>query len=251
MADEKTPETTTATTPAAETGTAATQATTTPAVATTTTTTTPATPAATQSQGILVAPEQLQELLGYKRKFDEIEAANKVALDAEARKAAIALAKAGEVEKALQTTEERYKGELAAERSQLASERHKNNTEAMNRLITDNLPIDRFPNQYAFADARAKIADALEASRDAAGNITIREKGTFRTVAEVIATKMASAEFAHLLKPSTTGGAGAGGGAAAATDPTRPKTFSDVLLAAHELTNSRGNNSFDPRPGRN
>lgn len=161
---------------------------------------------------VAVTAEQLQEFVSWKRQLDDINRVKAEEIEAKERERAMALAKAGDAETALKTTDARWEAKLAESNSKYTTLQEQFNRAEMNRVLTDLMPIERFHGSDALADARAKIAANLEIIADSTGTPTVREKGTMRPAAEVIAEKLASAQFAHFLKPTTGGGAGGGGG---------------------------------------
>jgi len=181
--------------------------------------------------------DQLQHFLGLERKLGEIRQAENAKVEAAEREKNLALAKKGDVEKALEQSETRWQTKLDEANGKFGSLESEYYGEVLQRTIADGLPAERFHNGFMFATARSLIAQSLEIARDTAGNLVVREKGTFRPAKDVIAERLASADFAPFLKPATTGGAGGGGKTPEPVKPaeTEQGTFLDRVLAGEKM----------------
>lgn len=216
--------------------------------ATSTPTPTPA-PAATDAAavtGVTVSAEEYKTLLGNQAKLAEIEAQAQRDLNEAKQREIDALAKKGEVDQALLKLRESSADELKKEREKSTALETQILVDKKGSEITGLLLGTSFVSDAAAAQARQILDARFEAVRDAAGTVTVREKGTLKPAATVVKDWLASTDSAHFRKASTTGGAGAKGGdqTTATGDADKPMTVSDALIAREKARLAAPDNSF-------
>lgn len=216
------------------------------ATPTPTPTPTPTATDATAVTGVTVSAEEYKTLLGNQAKLAEIEAQAQRDLNEAKQREIDALAKQGKSDEALAKLRESSADDLAKERSKSASLETQLLADRKSAEISSAMLGTDFVSPAAAQQARKLMEEQTESVRDAAGTVTIREKGTLKPAAAAIKDWLASADSAHFRKATTTGGAGARGGDQ--TNPTgdadKPMTVSDALIAREKARLATPDSSF-------
>jgi hypothetical protein len=179
---------------------------------------TPPAPPAASPPTIPLTVEEYQRLRETERRLGEFQAEKARELQDKESARLKALADKGESDKALAEQRATYEA-----RVQEASDRYANLEslylgEKKANVIGDALAGIKFVSPDAERDARAKLAVAVTAARDAAGTIVVRDP-TGRPAADVIREALASPAYAHFLAADARGGTHRGSAATTAADP--------------------------------
>lgn len=194
----------------------------------------PATPPPPTS--VQLPGEEYKSLLDKAAKLAEVEA--RAAREAEEREAARikALADKGLAEQALAEQRAAFEKSLTEERARterLEGQILNSTREAqVTAAITEAMSGRTFVSPSAAAQVRREIEAKLEVTRDASGQVVVREKGSLRPVAEAVKAMLATGadEFSHCIKSATTGGTGGGGGG---TPPPAVEQNTPVVIPSH------------------
>jgi hypothetical protein len=195
---------------------------------------------------IALSVEEYQRLTQSQARLAEIEAEKRQLAEAKEQERLKALAEKGEIEKALTTLRESKDVEIrkaiekadALETQILGGEKR--------TVITSGMFGADFRSDAAAAQVRQLLEPQFESVRDAAGQIVVRDKATLRPAADVIRERLASPDFAHFLKPSTTGGAGSRGGerTTATGAATEPADVNEALIQMLRDKHTRKDTSY-------
>jgi hypothetical protein len=203
-------------------------------------------PKPAEAPKIALSVEEYQRLTQSQARLAEIEAEKRQLAEAKEQERLKALAEKGEVEKALTTLRESKEVEIrraneradALESQILGGEKR--------TVVTSAMLGTEFVSEAAASQARMILDARFEATRDAAGNIAVRDKATLRPAGEVIKEWLASPESAHFRKPSTTGGAGSRGGerTTATGAATEPADVNEALIQMLRDKHTRKDTSY-------
>jgi limonene-1,2-epoxide hydrolase len=183
----------------------------------------PATPTPTATR-IEVTPDEYKRLLDDRNRLAEIEAQRQREVDDKENARLKALAEKGQAEEALAQLRTNKDAEVTRERDRANALEREILGDRKKVAISVGLDGVDWVSEKAARDARLILEERFEATRDAAGVVAIREKGTGKPAADVIKEWRASDDSAHYQKATTTGGAGAGATnrSAATTTPADP-----------------------------
>lgn len=186
---------------------------------TTTTTMTPATPAAPATPTptpaaatLTISADEFSALYRDRQKLQEVETANKKALDDAENKRLLALAEKGNAEKALTDLRTAKDAEIAQEKAKTTALENTILAGAKSAALAAALLGAKFVSDAAGGQALQLLGDRFEAVRDAAGVVQVREKGTGLPASQVVKAWLESKDAAHFLDATSKGGSGSKGG---------------------------------------
>lgn len=180
-----------------------------------------------------VTVEEYQRLRSTEAQLAEMKRANALILEKAEADRIKALADKGQVDEAMKQLREAETAKRTEAETRYAGLESQYLGEKKANVIGDSLAGRDFVSPEAAAQAKTLLDARFESTRDASGQIMVREKSTGRPAAEVIRETLDSPSFAHFMKPSTTGGANAGGSkpAPVVTESAETMTVSDALIA--------------------
>jgi hypothetical protein len=198
-------------------------------------------PAAT-AQTVPFTLDQVQRFVSLERELNEIKAAKQAELDAKEQERILALAKAGDSEKALEETRK-----IGQQREADALKKYKD----LEAIVFDektDATLSSALNGCVFAGqddaARSSAAKMLktilrgdiEAVRDSAtGSVVVRDKASGRPAADVLRERLSDPTLAFFFAPTTRGGSGGDGTRTPATKDA-PQSGSLEAIAAQYKT---------------
>jgi hypothetical protein len=170
-----------------------------------------------------VTVEEFQRLLGIARQHEASQAENAAKLQKAEDARLLALAKAGDQEKALNEQRAAYEARVAESNAKYQSLEQTLFSADKNSTLASALAGVTFAGETPEDKAetarqlRAILEPQFETSRDATGQIITREKGTGRPAAQVLSEALASKRFAHFFASQARPGSGTDGTRSAAT----------------------------------
>lgn len=189
----------------------------------------PAPPPPPTATKLEISAEEFTALYAARTKLQEIEAANRQALEQAHQKELLALAEKGKAEEALNTLRAAKDAEIQAANAKAGALETSILGSAKAAAISAALLGAKFVNDVAGGQVLQLLDGRFEATRDAAGVVQVRERGTGKPAGETIKTWLASSDAAHFLQPTSQGGAGTTG--TQQTTPTPGTPPSDAELA--------------------
>lgn len=174
-------------------------------------------PAPAAPTSVQLTMEQVQHYMGLERRLQQIEADKQAEIEAKQREANLALAKSGEAEQALENEKKSWQAK------QLESERRYKALEAQvfderaDAVLSGALNGQVFAGQDDAARASAArmlktiLRGEIEAVRDAAGQIVVRDKASGRPAADVLSERLSDPTLAFFFAPKSRGGSGGDG----------------------------------------
>lgn len=175
----------------------------------------PSAPAAPVTASLPI--EQLQHYLGLERQLADYQAQKQAEIDAKEQERILALAKAGESEQALEEQKKIWQSkQLDAEKKYKDLE-----SQVCNEKADAELSQALSGQVFAGSDDASRSAAAkmlktilrndIEAVRDAAGSIVVRDKASGRPAADVIRERLSDPTLAFFFAPNSRGGSGSDG----------------------------------------
>lgn len=189
--------------------------------------------------------DEYQRFRSLETQLAELSKVQQAALDAKEQERLKAVAEKDGADKALseqrKTWEAKHAEALAAHtklESQVYSERIESTVAKAFEAVTF---AGDTTEQRAFAAAavRRELAEELEATRDAAGALHVRQKVTGMAAGDWLKEKLASPRYASFLAASKTGGTGAGGDKPGLGDPSKPPEPGSVAESVSNFIKSR------------
>jgi hypothetical protein len=190
--------------------------------------TAPAPPAAAPT--VQLTMEQAQHYMGLERRLAEIEQAKQAEIEQAKQAELLAMAKAGDSERALEETRK-----IGLQKEADAVKRYKELEAQVFEEKTDAVLSSALNGQvFAGQDDAARAAAAkmlktilrgdIEAARDAAtGSVVVRDKASGRPAADVLRERLSDPSLAFFFAPNSRGGTGGDGTRMpAAKDATKP-----------------------------
>lgn len=194
---------------------------------------------------ISLSVDEYQRFRSLETQLAEVSKAQQAALDAKEQERLKILADKEGAEKALaeqRTSWETKHAEAVAAHSRLEAEIFTERKEgAIAAAFAGRTFAGDTPEQKSFTAGavRRLLVDELETTRDAAGALHVREKGTGRPAAEVLKEKLDSPQFAVFLSASKTGGTGAGGDKPSLADPSKPPEPGSIAESVSNFMKAR------------
>jgi hypothetical protein len=192
-----------------------------------------------------VTVEEFQRLLGIARAHEASQAENAAKLQKAEDARLLALAKAGDQEKALNEQRAAYEQRVAEANSKYQSLEQTLFSADKNSTLASALAGVTFAGETPEDKAetarqlRAILDPQFDTSRDASGQIITREKGTGRPAADVLKEALASKRFAHFFASQARPGSGTDGTRSSAT-PTNGIVPGSVEWHAEQLKQRTG-----------
>lgn len=179
------------------------------------TTSTP-TPTA-QPVTIPLTVDEYNRLRGLETQFNEFKTAKQIEIEAKEQERIKALADKGKVDEALEATNKLHADKLTSESKRYADLEREVHAEKKTAVIAQALAGRQFVSADAAEQVQSILDGKVEVYRDANGKLSVVDKITRRSAAEVLKESLDSPAFAHFLAAtSTTGGAGQQGNRASA-----------------------------------
>lgn len=199
---------------------------------TTTAATNPTAPVAQQPPSITLTPDQYQRFLETQAELAAVKAQQAAAIEAERQRTVDALAKKGEVEKALTDERTKWQSDIRGRDERIALLDNERLIDRKSATVSAALAGKPFVSDYAAQHVHTILSDKIEAWRDlTTGEISVREKGTLKPAGEAIAAWLAGPEAAHFLVATTKGGSDSRGGSVPAPETReQPKTFAERAI---------------------
>lgn len=170
-----------------------------------------------------VTVEEFQRLIGIARAHEANQVENAAKLQKAEDARLVALAKAGEHERALTEQRTAYEQRVTDANTKYASLEQTLFTADKNATLASALAGVTFAGEAPEDKAetarqlRAILEPQFDTSRDATGQIITREKGTGRPAAQVLSEALASKRFAHFFASQSRPGSGTDGTRSSAT----------------------------------
>lgn len=191
-----------------------------------------AAPAAPVAQTVIsLTPEEFTRLREAEIKLQNIELQAKQQVEDKERERLIALGEQGKAREALTELEGRYKNET----TDLRDKYHRT-------LLTNDIARATLSIGWVSSEA-AKQANSLLASEfevvDVNGSTIVRHKATGKPASEVIPNLIASSEYTHFQKPTTTGGTGQAAADRTSTTvetKSQPRNLGELLIEQAKAT---------------
>jgi hypothetical protein len=175
--------------------------------------------------------DEYNRLRGIERQYGEMTTQQQAALQKAEDARLLALAKAGESERALAEQRTTYEQRVTEANTKYASLEQTLFSADKNATLASSLSGVTFAGETPEDKAetarqlRAILEPQFDTSRDASGQIITREKGTGRPAADVLKEALASKRFAHFFAAQSRGGSG--------TDGTRPAATTQPIVQSN------------------
>lgn len=188
---------------------------------------TQAAPAPAPPPSVSLTMEQVQHYMGLERQLADIQAAKQAEVEAAKQAELLAMAKAGDSEKALDEQKRIWQAKEAEALkkykdldNQILSEKHE---AVVNGALNGVVFVGDTDEQRAAAANLFKLSvtPALETVRLADGSIVTRDKASGRPAAEVLRERLSDPSLAFLFPPKSRGGSG-GDGTRPPANPQQP-----------------------------
>jgi hypothetical protein len=174
-------------------------------------------PASSGTSLVQITAEEYQRLRGHGAELDTFRSKYATDLAAKETERLTALAKTGEVEKALEQQRTAWEAKLGEERSNFSKVRDLYHGKAKAEALAGPLAGVAFSGltpeiqANAASQFRMLIQDRFETYEDSQGNLIVREKGTGRPAADVMKELVNAPEYQHFFVPKSRGGSGTNG----------------------------------------
>lgn len=155
--------------------------------------------------------DEFQRLRGIESQFAEFQKQRQAEIEAKETERLRVLAEKGQVEEAFKQHREMHEKKLAEEQARYASLESSLLSREKATVLAEALMGRSFASEEASTQLRQLLDMRFEASRNAAGQIEVREKGSLRPAADVMKEVIASPSYAHFFAASSSGGSGSDG----------------------------------------